>query len=670
MQTAEHGSGLCFEWCGHVMVRSVAGARVSLPRKATALLAYLLIEAGPHSRTHLSTLLWSESDETHAAMSLRQALSRLRDVLGDSLVADRQQVFLQRQEMPLADACDVHRFESLVSTDALAACQVDVHRFFEALLIDDAPDFVHWCDRTRSRLTRTAVQALSRLAQERRAQSDWRAVLQAAERWLDFDPLSTDAACAAIEAAFLCRDSLRALSHRDGYVRLLDREGLGRSAGAARVAELVQRYESVNGHSPATGVPAVKKTNGHCVPIVEASVCTDGALQEREEAWRTMLARFEDVRRDAASRWVTLSGGVGAGRSRLMRDTLTLLVQRGAIVMKTEAPAATPRVPYGVVTQLIRAVLHEDALAGIDEAHLRTLHTLVPELADSFASLRRGVALANVADGTFAVRLQEALVQVFLAMAENGPLVVGLDDAMWYDRESAAALQAVWQRTAGIGVLWLVTDADDVLQERENGAWADLVRAGEKVTLPPLTVGAVERLLVELSGVPDGWLPLAQRVHDGSHGVAGSVLAVVRALYASWGAPDQSWQRRTLGEVPIAPLPARARACIETFDDVTRTVLLSLALVMEPGHPVALPAWERRPFLSLDDLSHVHGISRLRAAVIGQRLVEAQLASEGAGGFRCASPMVAAHCLGMGSALVRDEVRRLVQHRLAGTRGA
>ena len=54
----------------------------------------------------------------------------------------------------------------------------------------------------------------------------------------------------------------------------------------------------------------------------------------------------------------------------------------------------------------------------------------------------------------------------------------------------------------------------------------------------------------------------------------------------------------------------------------------------------------------------------LRAAVISERLVDARLAVEAAGGVRCASPRVAAYLLCSGSTLVRDELRTLVRRAL------
>ena len=50
-------------------------------RKALALLIYLVIERGMHSREALMTLLWPEIPAPKAAVTLRVTLSRLRQAL-------------------------------------------------------------------------------------------------------------------------------------------------------------------------------------------------------------------------------------------------------------------------------------------------------------------------------------------------------------------------------------------------------------------------------------------------------------------------------------------------------------------------------------------------------------------------------------------------------------
>src|SRR5262252_4527504 len=52
-------------------------------RKVLALLAYLAVEHGVHSRDKITALLWPESDEERGKASLRRALSYLRESLDE-----------------------------------------------------------------------------------------------------------------------------------------------------------------------------------------------------------------------------------------------------------------------------------------------------------------------------------------------------------------------------------------------------------------------------------------------------------------------------------------------------------------------------------------------------------------------------------------------------------
>src|SRR5262249_13530047 len=89
-------------------------------KKLTALLAYLACTAPQgHGRDKLMTLLWGSRFDAQARQNLRQALLRLRHVLGeDALIGSGESVSLQ----PGVIACDVPRFEALLaegSRDAL-----------------------------------------------------------------------------------------------------------------------------------------------------------------------------------------------------------------------------------------------------------------------------------------------------------------------------------------------------------------------------------------------------------------------------------------------------------------------------------------------------------------------------------------------------------------------
>ena len=67
-------------------------------RKAEALLLYLAVEGGMHSRRHLAALLWPDSEPSTARNALRNALAQLRSLLADAPAAGHSHL-LQEPEL-------------------------------------------------------------------------------------------------------------------------------------------------------------------------------------------------------------------------------------------------------------------------------------------------------------------------------------------------------------------------------------------------------------------------------------------------------------------------------------------------------------------------------------------------------------------------------------------
>src|SRR2546425_9394055 len=61
------------------------GSRLTFAlRKAQALLLYLAVEGGMHSRSKLAALLWPDSEPADARKTLRNAITLLRSLLADA----------------------------------------------------------------------------------------------------------------------------------------------------------------------------------------------------------------------------------------------------------------------------------------------------------------------------------------------------------------------------------------------------------------------------------------------------------------------------------------------------------------------------------------------------------------------------------------------------------
>ncbi len=189
--------------------------------KGVALLAYLTLEPGSHTRDELAALLWGESPEAAARGSLRQVLLLIRQNLGEVLRVDRHTV-----ELLTPPPCDARVFLETVESDPAAAVRMDVPRFLSGFSLRDAPAFDDWAERKRRELVRCFQEALRGLAQASMARSRWREAVGWAERWLASDAFSDEATRVLLEALYLAGDRAGALvrfqQYRDRLARELD----------------------------------------------------------------------------------------------------------------------------------------------------------------------------------------------------------------------------------------------------------------------------------------------------------------------------------------------------------------------------------------------------------------------------------------------------------------
>ena len=145
-------------------------------RKELALLAYLVRRAPrPVSRNELAALLWGERGEARAKQSLRQALSELRQALGDRLEITAEAVRLAEDSILL----DVRQFEAAVRTEqpeqAVALWQGDFLAGTEDL---GEERFRTWLEQERAGLRTQLAWAQEQLVATAQARGDWKAAIR------------------------------------------------------------------------------------------------------------------------------------------------------------------------------------------------------------------------------------------------------------------------------------------------------------------------------------------------------------------------------------------------------------------------------------------------------------------------------------------------------------
>lgn len=223
-------------------------------KKIQALVAYLGVEDGrPRPWEELATLLWGETGEDRARHNLRQALSKIRRVSGDLLVADNDW-------LRLTDLCevDVRDFERLTAgdepEDLKRALDLYRHDLLTGLVVRESA-FEDWLRDARARLRDRACDAFERLAAALTGLGDLEQAMAVLRRRLAMDPACEQAHRALMELYARSGRRSDALRHYQACAEALERE-LGVPPGAETEAAY-RRIRQTEAAAPPAPAPAV-----------------------------------------------------------------------------------------------------------------------------------------------------------------------------------------------------------------------------------------------------------------------------------------------------------------------------------------------------------------------------------------------------------------------------
>ncbi len=228
-------------------------------------------------------------------------------------------------------------------------------------------------------------------------------------------------------------------------------------------------------------------------------------------------------------------------------------------------------------------------------------------------------------------------------MAEDGPLLVLVDDFHWCDPDSAAMIHHLVRRLAGTRVLWYLAFTPG---DAERGAPAIRVAralrampTALRLHLAPLSTDDVQAVIRDLGHVRrvTAGRRLAGRLHEVTDGNPFYLIELLKTLLAEgrltvdpesgeWIVPAGTEFDVEVGTMSPTVHEAIAQRVARVPDEL-RTILITIA------------AHNRGCLAGV--LSHVHGISRIRAAAMGDELQERYLATEENGRYQCAHAVIA-----------------------------
>jgi predicted ATPase/two-component SAPR family response regulator/Tfp pilus assembly protein PilF len=286
--------------------------------KARALLAYLAVEANrPHRREVLAELLWPDQPPRKARQSVRQALSHLRQAIGDQ---DSATPFLQvsREAIQFNLESD-HWLDVVAFTALITACSNHPHRrietcqpcmgrleeavelyrggFLEHFFASAGHLFEEWALLKREWLHRQVMEALFYLTEYHERRGEYEQARQYAWRQIELEPWYEDAHRQLIRLLASSGQRSAALAQYETCRRVLVDE-----LGAEPTPETTALYERVRaGEAPSRPTPA------HNLP----SALTPFVGRQQE------LEMLSDWLANPRYRLVTLVGPGGIGKSRL-----------------------------------------------------------------------------------------------------------------------------------------------------------------------------------------------------------------------------------------------------------------------------------------------------------------------------------------------------------------
>ncbi|HEX6478187.1 MAG TPA: AAA family ATPase [Ktedonobacteraceae bacterium] len=417
-------------------------------RKALALLIYLAVDGGTHTRKTLSESFWPELDAEHGRAALRATLLELRKLLdrchgpgeqahlhierdilgieqGSPLILDLRLVEsvskqigkVGRQGGLLTDQVDGELLAQLEQATLLTRGP-----FLASFTLRDSQFFDDWTRQHREYWHLRVHQLFDVLSRLYEQVGDVERAIETVSRWLSFDRL-----------------------HEEGYQRLMRlRFSQGDRVGALRTyATCKTMLADELQVQPEPETMALAKRIRHTAPLRRSpswpshvspgqppAHLLDAPFLGRTAEFGTLIECYQRVH-EGQPHLVLLQGEAGIGKTRLASEFVGWAQAQGADILAGRALQTGSQLPYQPLIDVLRRQLEQEQAPDdlLSDAWLAELSRLLPELRDRYPDLP--VPSANEALGH--QRLFEAISRLVQLWAAQRPLVLWLDDMQWAD---------------------------------------------------------------------------------------------------------------------------------------------------------------------------------------------------------------------------------------------
>src|SRR5215469_3708425 len=515
-------------------------------RKVLALLAYLAVEQGVHSRDKITALLWPESDEERGKASLRRALAYLRESLEESSHEGSGHVLLPSTHLLVEHTMlsfnrasdfelDTHTLQTaftlarrrssgdprthLARLQMAASCYRG--NFLDGLSLPDAPDFEDWLLLERESWRRQANTVFERLSGWQRDAGELENALDTTIRWVEHDLLNEIAHARLMQLHYARGDRVAALQAFERCRAILERE-----LSVEPSSEVMGLAERIRSQALPVGESVMHET-------VSPREAWELPLTGRNAEHHALVRVFQTMLR-GRTQVATIEGEPGIGKTRLAREFLRWARAKGADVLEARAFETGSHLPYQPLVEAMRSRLEgeQNLQTLLGHVWLAELARLLPEFRERVPELPPPLSLGEAEART---RLFEAMARLGYALARRAPVVLFIDDAQWADAASLDVLQYASRRwaTAHLPVFLLCTfRSEDLASSVALADWLTGLERNLQIrrqTLNSLTFEDTMRLVGSLFAAGSG------TIENGSEGQAekdGRIEALSRWLFA------------------------------------------------------------------------------------------------------------------------------------------